>query len=194
MDKSICVYCASSQKIDRAYHDAARELGETLATRGYTIVYGGGALGSMGALADGALSRGGKIIGIIPKFMVELEWGHRGLTELQLVEDMRTRKHEMLAQSEGLVALPGGTGTFEELFEAMSLKRLGLYTHPIILMNTRNYFAPLLHMLEQAVAERFMDERHLEMYQVVATPDEVPTALAAAPAWSADARSFAVQR
>jgi uncharacterized protein (TIGR00730 family) len=194
MDKIICVYCASSQKIDPAYHDAARQLGATLATRGYTIVYGGGALGSMGALAGGALAHGGKIIGVLPKFMMELEWGHPNLTELQLVEDMRTRKHMMLSQSQGLVTLPGGTGTFEELLEAMSLKRLGLYTHPIILVNTRNYFAPLLEMLQRAVAERFMDERHLDMWQVVPAPEDVPAALAAAPPWSPDARMFAVQR
>jgi uncharacterized protein (TIGR00730 family) len=194
MEKTICVYCASSQQIDPAYHDAARELGATLAKQKFTIVYGGGALGSMGALAEGAISQGGKIIGIIPRFMVDLEWGHRNLTELQLVEDMRTRKHEMLSRSQGVVTLPGGTGTLEELFEAMSLKRLGLYSHPIILVNTRNYFAPLLEVLRRAIAERFMAEQHADLWQTVDTPEEVPAALAAAPPWSPDARRFAVQR
>lgn len=194
MERTVCVYCASSQRIDPAYHEDARRLGVTLADRGFTIVYGGGSLGSMGALADGALSRGGKVIGIIPKFMMELEWGHRNLTELQLVEDMRTRKHMMLERSEGVVTLPGGSGTFEELFEAMSLKRLGLYTHPIILVNTRNYFAPLIETLRLAIAERFMAKEHINLWQVVNTPEEVPAALANATPWTPDARAFAVQR
>ena len=189
--RKICVYCASSQRCDAFYHGEARRMGEILAAHAYTIVYGGGALGSMGALADGALARGGKVIGIIPKFMIELEWGHPKLTELRIVEDLRIRKHEMLSQSQGLVVLPGGCGTFEELFEALTLKRLGLYVHPIVLVNTRNYFAPLIAMLEHMVAESFMGPRHLEMWQLVDTPDDVPHALANAPAWSEAAREFA---
>lgn len=192
--ENICVYCASSQRCDSVYHDAARRLGEILAANGLAIVYGGGGRGSMGALADGALAGGGKVIGIIPQFMLDLEWGHPKLTELHIVEDMRTRKHRMLSQSRGLVVLPGGCGTFEELFEALTLKRLGLYVHPIVLVNTRNYFEPLLEVLEHMVTERFMGPRHLEMWQVVATPDEVPHALDNAPPWSEDAREFASLR
>jgi len=191
---TICVYCASSQQCDASYHDAARRLGRVLAERGFTIVYGGGAVGSMGALADGALAHGGKVIGVMPAFMAELEWGHRNLTELRVVEDMRIRKHAMLSHSHGVVALPGGCGTFEELLEAITLKRLGLYVHPIVLVNTRGFFAPLIQLLEHAVAERFMNKEHLDMWQVVATPEEVPAALAAAPPWSAAARDFAVVR
>jgi uncharacterized protein (TIGR00730 family) len=194
MDKTICVYCASSQRCDAVYHDAARRLGEVLVERDFTIVYGGGGLGSMGALADGALARGGKIIGVIPTFMVELEWGHRNLTELRVVEDMRIRKHIMLSDSQGVVALPGGSGTLEELFEAITLKRLGLYIHPIVLVNTRDFFAPLIRLLQHAVAEHFMNEQHLEMWQVVASPEDVPAALEAAPPWSAAAREFAAVR
>jgi len=194
MEKTICVYCASSQGCDAAYHDAAHRLGEVLAARGFAIVYGGGAVGSMGALAEGALAQGGRIIGVMPRFMMELEWGHKRLTELRIVEDMRIRKHEMLSSSHGVVALPGGSGTLEELIEAITLKRLGLYVHPIVLVNTRGFFAPLIHLLQQAVAERFMNEQHLSMWQVVATPDEVPAALEAAPPWSAEAREFATVR
>jgi uncharacterized protein (TIGR00730 family) len=190
-ERRICVYCASSERCDPVYHDAARELGRVLADRGFTIVYGGGAVGSMGALAEGALSRGGRIIGVIPQFMMELEWGHQSLTELLVVEDMRIRKHTMLSQSCGVVTLPGGSGTFEELLEAITLKRLGLYVQPIVLVNTRRFFAPLITLLEHAVAEHFMDERHLRMWQIVATPEEVPRALETAPPWSADARRFA---
>jgi uncharacterized protein (TIGR00730 family) len=192
--KSICVYCASSRACDPVYHDAARRLGGILVETGYSVIYGGGAVGSMGALADGVVARGGKITGVLPKFMMELEWGHPNLTELHVVEDMRIRKHMMLSGSQGLVTLPGGSGTLEELFEAITLKRLGLYTHPIVLVNTRDYFNPLLEFLEHTVAERFMDTRHLAMWQVVPSPEDVPDALENAPSWSAAAREFAAVR
>jgi uncharacterized protein (TIGR00730 family) len=194
MRKTICVYCASSRRCDPAYHAAARRVGEVLVEHGYEIVYGGGASGSMGAVADGALERGGTVRGILPRFMMELEWGHPKLTELRIVEDLRVRKHLMLSESHGVVALPGGCGTLEELFEALTLKRLGLYVNPIILLNTRNYFAPLLELLEHAVAERFMGPRHLKMWQVVDEPEEIPHALATAPPWSEEAREFAAVR
>jgi uncharacterized protein (TIGR00730 family) len=183
--KRICVYCASSDASDTVYRDAARRLGGALTAHGYAVIYGGGSTGSMGALADGVIASGGKITGVMPKFMMELEWAHTSLTELRVVEDMRARKHTMLSESHGLVTLPGGPGTLEELFEAFTLKRLGLYTNPIVLVNTRNYFGPLLAMLEHAVAERFMHPRHSAMWQVVAEPEDVPRALANAPEWSA---------
>ena len=190
-ERTVCVYCASSRSSHPDYRAAARRLGEVLAAEGVGIVYGGGAAGSMGALADGALARGGRVIGILPRFMADLEWGHKGLTDLQLVEDLRTRKHVMLTLSQAAIALPGGSGTLEELLEAITFKRLGLYLNPIVLVNTRSFFTPLIEQLARAVEESFMDQRHLLMWQVVATPEEVPAALASAPAWSADARAFA---
>jgi uncharacterized protein (TIGR00730 family) len=194
VEKTICVYCASSQRCDGAYHAAAYRVGEVLAEHGYSIVYGGGGKGSMGALADGALARGGAVRGILPRFMMELEWGHPKLTELRIVEDLRARKHQMLSASHGLVALPGGCGTLEELFEALTLKRLGLYVHPIVLLNTRNYFAPLIELLKHAVEERFMGPQHLDMWQVVEEPEQLPHAFATAPPWSENAREFAAVR
>jgi uncharacterized protein (TIGR00730 family) len=191
IERAVCVYCASSRMAHPDYRAAAHRLGEILAQQGVGIVYGGGAAGSMGALADGALSAGGRVIGILPRFMADLEWGHKGLSDLQLVEDLRTRKHMMLTLSQAAIALPGGSGTLEELLEAITLKRLGLYLNPIVLVNTRGFFTPLLELLARAVDERFMDPRHLNMWQVVATPAEVPEALASAPAWSAAARNFA---
>ena len=188
---SICVYCASSRASDPEYREAARELGRVLALNGYSIIYGGGAVGSMGALADGALAHGGTVTGVLPEFMMNLEWGHPDLSELRVVEDMRVRKHMMLSESCGVVALPGGSGTLEELFEALTLKRLGLYTHPIILVNTRGYFAMLAGFLEHVVAERFMDDRHRLMWQIVEAPEEVPEALRTAPAWSPESSRFA---
>ncbi len=189
--RAVCVYCASSSSCDAEYHAAARRLGELLADDGRPVVYGGSRIGSMGALADGALARGGRVIGVLPRLLSDLEVSHGGLTELHVVEDMRTRKHLMLSRSEAVVALPGGCGTLEELLEAITLKRLGVFLGPIVLVNTRDYFAPLLELLAAAVRERFMDQRHLSMWQVVATPDDVIAALARAPAWSATARAFA---
>jgi uncharacterized protein (TIGR00730 family) len=189
--RAVCVYCASSRTSHPEYREAAFKLGTILAERGLSIVYGGGAVGSMGALADGALSKGGRVIGILPRFMADLEWGHRGLTELELVEDMRVRKHAMLTRSQAAIALPGGSGTLEELLEAITLKRLGLYLNPIVLVNTRGFFDPLLHLFGRAIEERFMDERHARMWEVVAQPEEVPEALERAPAWAEDARRFA---
>jgi uncharacterized protein (TIGR00730 family) len=145
----------------------------------------------MGALADGALSKGGRVVGVLPKFMADLEWGHPGLTELELVEDMRVRKHLMLTRSQAAIALPGGSGTLEELLEAITLKRLGLYLNPILLINTRGFFDPLLELFARAIEERFMDERHARMWEVVAQPEEVPEALNRAAVWDTGARSFA---
>ncbi len=191
IERRISVYCASSRKCPGEYHAAAHRLGEVLADSGFTVVYGGGAVGSMGALADGALGRGGRVVGVLPRFMQELEWGHRGLSELHLVEDLRTRKEKRLEESHGVVALPGGCGTMEELLEAITLKRLGLFLHPIILVNTRQFFDPLQHLLLSAISESFMDRRHEAMWQLVSVPDEVPKAIATAPTWSIAAQSFA---
>ena len=190
-ERAVCVYCASSSAAHPEYREAAFRLGTTLAEHGFTVIYGGGAKGSMGTLADGALSRGGRVVGILPRFMADLEWGHPGLSELKLVEDMRTRKHLMLTGARAAIALPGGCGTFEELLEAITLKRLGLFLGPIVLVNTRGFFQPLLELLSRAIGERFMDERHSLMWQVVTQPEEVPDALERAPAWTAEFRRFA---
>src|SRR6478752_6201692 len=172
----ICVYAASSQQSADAYRTAAFDLGRLLATAGCSVVYGGGSAGSMGASADGALSAGGEVVGVLPRFMADLEWGHAGLTHLELVEEMRERKHRLLTGSDAVVALPGGCGTLEELFEAITLKRLGLYFNPIVLVNTRNFYTPLQAFMQRMIAERFMNPGHLDMWKVVATPaDVLPT-------------------
>ncbi len=189
----VCVYCASSSACHPDYRAAAYRLGELLAGADCSIVYGGGAVGSMGSLADGALSKQGRVVGVIPEFMVELEWEHPGLTELRRVEDMRTRKHLMLSQSHAVVALPGGTGTLEELFEAITLKRLGLYLNPIVIVNTRGFYNSLIELLKLSVTERFMGDRHMSMWQVVDHPEQVLPAITSAPKWPADAIKFAAQ-
>ena len=169
----ICVYAASSAQVNQEYLQTAHALGELLAKSGHSIVYGGGSQGLMGAVANGALAHGGEVIGILPKFMADLEWGHPGLTELQLVEDMRERKHRLLTDSDAVVALPGGCGTLEELFEAITLKRLGIYFSPIILLNTRNYYTALQTFMQQVIDEKFMNSEHVAMWSLVDTVEEV---------------------
>ncbi len=190
----VCVYCASSEKIPSVYHEAAARLGAELARHGVTLVYGGGGLGSMGRLANAALEAGGQVIGILPRFMTDLEWGHRKLTELHLVDDMHERKRKMLELSDAVVALPGGCGTFEELFEAITWKRLGLYLKPIVLVNVNGFYDPCVELLDRAIRERFMDTKHAAMWTVVAEPEGVMEALTGAPEWTIEARAFAVQR
>ena len=190
----ICVYAASSPQAAPVYMDAARELGAQLAANGCSIVYGGGSQGLMGALADGALASGGEVIGVLPKFMADLEWGHPGLTHLDLVEDMRERKHKLLTGSDAVVALPGGCGTLEELFEAITLKRLGLYFNPILLLDTNAFYAPLQAFLQQVIEEKFLNPEHAAMWSLVAEPAQVLPAIAATPRWREDARNYAIVR
>lgn len=171
------------------FHAAARRLGELLAQAGVAIVYGGGRIGSMGQLADGALAHGGTVVGVIPGFMQEIEWGHPGLSELIIVDDLHGRKRRMLEQTDAVIALPGGCGTYEELFEALTLKRLGLFDRPILMVDARDHFQPLRQLLEQFIAERFMSDRHRAMWQFVNSPDEVLPTLASFPPWGLSAQS-----
>src|SRR6185295_14993912 len=139
------------------FHDAARRLGSVLADARATVVYGGGGVGLMGSLADAALARDGHVIGIIPRFMTEVEWQHPGLASLEVVEDMRERKHRLLSGSDAVVALPGGCGTLEEVFEAITLKRLALYFNPIVFLNTNGFYGPLQTFMTKVIEERFMN-------------------------------------
>ncbi len=173
------------------YHEAATRLGEELARRGLAIVYGGTSNGSMRRLADAALSAGGRVIGVLPQLMDEVKWAHPRLTELRLVNSLHERKRVMLDASDAVVALPGGCGTFEELFEAITWKRLGLHLKPIVLVNINGFFDPCVELLSRCVDEHFLDERHRAMWSVVAQPEAVVDALLAAPAWSSAARQFA---
>ena len=190
----ICVYCASSNKADPRFRAAAFHLGELLAESGHSIVYGGGLAGSMGALADGALSKGGEVVGVIPRFMADLEWQHPGIGDMQVVEDMRERKHRLLTGSDAVVALPGGCGTLEELFEAITLKRLGLYFNPIVLLDTLGYWQPLDAFLHTTIEQRFMNPEHAKMWSLAAAPEDVLPAIENAPKWDERARDRAAVR
>jgi uncharacterized protein (TIGR00730 family) len=190
----ICVYAASSAHCAPEFLAAARELGRHIAQAGATLVYGGGAVGLMGAVADGALENGGNVIGIIPRFMTEVEWQHTGIATLEVVEDMRERKHRLLTGSDAVVALPGGCGTLEELSEAITLKRLGLYFNPILLVNTLNFYAPLLRFLDDMIDAKFLNREHRAMWDAVDTPAEVLPRIRATPKWRDDARAIAAVR
>lgn len=189
--ETVTVYAASSDALAPSYLAAATALGQVLAQAGLSIRYGGGGTGLMGAMADSALAHGGEIHGITPVFLRELELSHEGLTSLVVVDDMRERKHLMLENSDAVITLPGGCGTYEELFEAMTLKRLGQWTGPIVLINTDGFYDGLLDFLDHSVAQGFMSERHRGLWSVVATPSEVLEALASAPAWGDDALAHA---
>ena len=189
---NICVYCASSGRIANIYFEATERLARELVRTGTFVVYGGGASGLMGKLADTVLAEGGKIRGVIPHFMDKIEWTHPGLTEVVLTETMHERKMKFLDGTDALVALPGGTGTLEELLEAITLKRLGLLTIPIVILNTGGYYSPLLEMFEKAIRENFMRDKHREMWTFVNEPEEVLPAIRNAVAWDKNAIRFAV--
>lgn len=163
----VCVYCASSEQAAPVYREAAFRLGELLATGGHTLVFGGGGVGSMGAVANGALAQGGDIIGIMPRFLVERELAHKQLPRLELVETMHERKHKLLHYADAVVALPGGCGTLEELFEALTLKRLGRHDKPIVLLNTQDFYTPLQSFMTHVVNERFMNAQRPALWQLV---------------------------
>jgi hypothetical protein len=188
---TICVYCASSSQLKESYFEAATALGKIIASNNLRLLYGGGHRGLMGKIADTVLENGGKVTGIIPRFMCEVEWNHTGLDELILVDTMHERKEKMARMADAVVALPGGCGTLEELLEVITWKRLGIFTKPIIICNTDGYFDPLIAMLDRTVDEQFMREEHRAMWNVVDTPDEVLDAIKNAVPWEEQARDFA---
>ena len=154
--RSLGVFCGSSPGAQSAYADAARAMGHTLAERGIRLVYGGGHVGLMGVLADAAMAAGGDVIGVITEGLQRREVGHKGLPELRVVPSMHERKAVMATLSEAFVALPGGAGTLDELFEAWTWTQLGIHRKPVGFLNTAGYFDPLLTFLDRAVAERFI--------------------------------------
>ncbi len=190
--KRIGVYCASSNKCDKLYLQAAYKLGIRLAQNKIVTYYGGGAVGLMGSLADSAISAGGVVIGVIPDFMQQLEWGHKGISKLHVVKTMHERKSKIASESDAFVALPGGCGTLEELLEIITWKRLGLHAKPIIITNLQGFFNPCIEMLNMCVQENFMHEKHLKMWTTVDSVDDVIPALGNAGAWDKDAMDFAV--
>ncbi|HKJ16516.1 MAG TPA: TIGR00730 family Rossman fold protein [Xanthomonadales bacterium] len=196
-DKAISwatVYASSSNALHEDYYRHASQVGEILGKAGISIRYGGGGVGLMRAMADSAMSKGGYVHGVIPDFLNTVEHGHKSLPGLDVVSSMAERKQKMLENSDAVVALPGGSGTLEELFEVLTLKRLGKFLGPIVLVNTRGYYDRLSDLLNHIVGERFMAKGHLEMWSIINSPSELLAAFNAAPEWSSDARKFAAVR
>jgi uncharacterized protein (TIGR00730 family) len=164
--KRVCVFSGSSPGADIAYRAAATDLGHGLADRGIELVYGGAYVGLMGTLADAALEGGGHVIGVIPQSLVDREIAHPGISDLRIVDSMHERKAQMADLSDAFVALPGGVGTLEELFEVYTWNQLGLHAKPLGLLNVRGYFDGLARFLDHAVAERFVTPKHRAMLLV----------------------------
>ncbi|MBA3671454.1 MAG: TIGR00730 family Rossman fold protein [Gemmatimonadaceae bacterium] len=167
---TVCVFCAASPGANPVYAEAAREMGRFLASSGRRVVYGGGRTGLMGALAEGALAAGGEVIGIMPKHLVDREVAHTGLTELHVVASMHERKALLAELSDGFLAMPGGLGTLEELFEIWTWGQLGLHRKPYGLLNVAGYFDRLLDFLDHAVGEQFLREEYRALLVVESAP------------------------
>lgn len=189
--KNVCVYCASSTQIGPAYFEAARQLGTLLAEAGIGVVNGAGRMGLMAAVSNAALAAGGRVTGVIPRFMVEQGWQHTGLTQLVEVDNMHQRKRLMAQLGDATIALPGGCGTLEELLEVITWKQLGLYLKPVVLLNVNGYYDPLLAMFRRAVDEHFMRPQHADIWHVASTPAEALRLVAETPQWDASIRKFA---
>ena len=188
---SVCVYCASSTKIDSIYFENASRLGNLLGEQGIRLINGAGRMGLMAATADGVLKSGGEVTGVIPRFMVEQGWQHTELTELIEVDSMHERKQLMANLSDAVIALPGGCGTLEELLEVITWKQLGIYLKPIVILNIKGFFNPLLEMLERAMDENFMRKQHGSLWHVAETPEEAIELIRTIPMWDSSLRKFA---
>lgn len=163
---TLCVFCGSSRGNDPIHAEAARTLGHMLVERGWSLVFGGGHIGLMGVVADAVLEKGGEVFGVIPRHLVERELAHAASTHLHVVESMHDRKALMAQLADAFVALPGGYGTLEELFEILTWKQLGLHDKPIGLLNVRGFFDPLLAWIHGAIAAGFVKEKYRELLQV----------------------------
>ena len=188
---SVCVYSASSTKIDPVYFDTAYELGTLLGQQHIRLINGAGNMGLMSAVSDAALAAGGEVTGVIPRFMVEQGWHHTGLTRLVEVESMHERKKMMADLGDAVIALPGGCGTLEELLEIITWKQLGLYLNPVVILNVKGYFDPLLAMLQRAVEENFMRTQHGSIWHVAKTVREAVELVHTVPLWDVSIRKFA---
>lgn len=175
--RSICVFCGASPGANPAYREAAEALGKHLAERGIRLIYGGGAVGLMGVIANATLNAGGEVIGIIPQSLERAEIGHKGLTHLEVVDTMHTRKARMAELADAFIALPGGLGTLEELFEVWTWGQLGYHAKPLGLLEVNGFYSKLGDFLDHLVAERFVRVQHREMLQIADSPQVLVDAL-----------------
>ena len=189
--KSIAVYCASSNKVRASFVEAAETLGAIFASHGIRLIYGDGGIGLMAAVAKGVLDAGGEAIGVIPRFMVEQGWNNPRSTKTIVTETMHERKATIVQETNAMVALPGGIGTFEELLECLTWKQLGLHSCPVVILNTDGYYDRLLECLDYMIAEQMMRPIHKEMYTVVNEPEEVLPAILSSADWDPNTRRLA---
>lgn len=168
--KNIVVYCGSNLGQNKAYFDAAQQLGKEMALQGYRLVYGGGNIGLMGTIASSVLDHGGEAIGVIPSFLKNLEGAHQGLSELYETSNMTERKNKMIELADAFIAMPGGLGTYEELFEVLSQAQLKLHPHPVGILNVAGFFDPLIQMLQNTVTAGFMPPENMDLLCKATTP------------------------
>jgi uncharacterized protein (TIGR00730 family) len=187
----VCIFAASSSRIDDAYKMAASELGTVFAREGVHAVFGGGGIGLMGLFADAMLADGGKITGVIPKFMMDEGWGHDGVSDMIVTTDMSERKKTIFAMSDAAVALPGGVGTLEELTEVITLKQLGQFNKPIIIINVNGFYDHLIEFFEHMFRGNFIRLEHKDIWQIVTTAEEVVPAITNYTGWHADPKVIA---
>jgi uncharacterized protein (TIGR00730 family) len=188
---TICVFASSSSRIDNEYATAATSLGILLAQAKMDVVYGGGGIGLMGKLADAVIENGGRITGVIPSFMKDEGWDHSAVSKMIVTSDMGERKKQMFAMADAIVALPGGVGTLEELTEALTLKQLGLYKGPIIILNTLNFYKSFIDFLDHMISGHFLGYEHKGMWEIANTTEEVMAFLMKKDGWHQDPRSIA---
>ena len=191
MVKSICIYCASSNQIPGKYFQAARELGQLMGQQGLTLVNGAGNMGLMQAAADACMQAGGKTIGIIPEFMIDEGWDHKGMTEIIPTSDMHTRQEQMMLLSDAAIVLAGGFGTLAEFCELVTWKQLGLYLKPIIVLNTDGFYDPLFDCMKKAADNNFLRQEHMDTFIVASTPQEALRLALETPLWNRSVRRFA---
>ncbi|MDD7304426.1 MAG: TIGR00730 family Rossman fold protein [Bacteroidaceae bacterium] len=189
--KNVAVYCASSTQLHPEYVSDARRVGQLLAEAGVALVNGAGNMGLMQATTDGCLDAGGRAIGVIPSFMIQEGWAYGRMTELVETKDMSDRKNKIAELSDAAIALPGGCGTMDELFELITNKQLGLYLKPIVILNTLGYYDGLLQWLERAEHDHFIRDIHRRLWCVAQTPEEAVQLALSTPLWDPNIRRFA---
>lgn len=178
---SLCVFCGANEGGDPAHRTAAERFGKTMADQGIGLVFGGGRIGLMGVIADTVLSNGGKVIGVIPEHLHDIEVGHEGLTELHIVDSMHTRKQLMFDLSDAFAVLPGGLGTLDETFEIITWRQLGLHDKPVILVDNNGYWRPFEKLVQHVIDNGFARPSSADLFTIVGSTDDVIPAIKAAP-------------
>ncbi len=189
--RRVAVFCASSPGIRAKYFDMAERLGRILAEHKIAVNFGGGGVGLMGRMADAMLENQGEITGFMPVFMNEMHWAHPNVKDMVLVRDMHERKYRIIKNVDAVIVLPGGVGTMDELMEVITLKQLGQFTKPLVIINTDNFYDPLFSLLNKMIIEKFMRDIHQDIWTIVKEPEEVVKAIHQSPPWDSEALKFA---